>query len=29
LNGPPDLARQHDKYLAHPDREEHGGVASA
>lgn len=29
LNGPPDLARQHDKYLAYPDREEHGGVASA
>jgi hypothetical protein len=24
LNGPPDLARQHDKYLAYPDREEHG-----
>ena len=29
LNGPPDLARQHDKYLAYPDREERGGVASA
>jgi hypothetical protein len=29
LNGPPDLARQHDKYLAYPDREEHGGAASA
>jgi hypothetical protein len=29
LDGPPDLARQHDKYLAYPDREEHGGAASA
>lgn len=29
LNGPPDLATQHDKYLAYPDREEHGGVTSA
>jgi hypothetical protein len=28
LDGPPDLARQHDKYLAYPDPEEHGGVAS-
>jgi hypothetical protein len=29
LNGPPDLVRQHDRYLAYPDREEHGGAASA
>jgi len=29
LDGPPDLAREHDKYLAYPDREGHGGVASA
>lgn len=29
LDGPPDLARRHDKYLAYPDREEHGGAASA
>jgi hypothetical protein len=29
LDGPADLARHHDKYLAYPDREEHGGAASA
>ena len=29
LSGPPDLGRNHDKYLACPDREETGGAASA
>ena len=29
LSGPPDLGRNHDKYLAYPDREETGGAASA
>ena len=29
LNGPPDLGRDHDRYLAYPDREETGGAASA
>jgi hypothetical protein len=29
LSGPPDLGKNHDKYLAYPDREEPGGVASA
>ena len=29
LSGPPDLGRNHDKYLAYPDREESGGAASA
>lgn len=29
LSGPPDLGRNHDKYLAYPDREEPGGAASA
>ena len=29
LNGPPDLGRNHDSYLAYPDREETGGAASA
>jgi hypothetical protein len=29
LQGPADLARNHDKYLAYPDQEESGGAASA
>lgn len=29
LRGPADLARNHDKYLTYPDREEAGGAASA
>lgn len=29
LHGPPDLARNHDKYLTYPDSEEAGGAASA
>ena len=29
LKGPPDLGRNHDKYLAYPDRDEAGGAASA
>ena len=29
LNGPSDLGRHHDRYLAYPDREETGGAASA
>jgi hypothetical protein len=29
LTGPPDLGRNHDKYLAYPDRDEAGGAASA
>ena len=29
LSGPPDLGRNHDKYLAYPDREQTGGAASA
>jgi hypothetical protein len=29
LQGPADLARNHDKYLAYPDREESGRAASA
>jgi hypothetical protein len=29
LKGPPDLGRNHDKYLAYPDRDEVSGAASA
>jgi hypothetical protein len=29
LQGPADLGRNHDKYLAYPDREAAGGAASA
>lgn len=29
LNGPPDLGRNHDKYLSFTDREEDSGAASA
>jgi hypothetical protein len=29
LNGPPDLGRNRDKYLAYPDRDETSGAASA
>jgi hypothetical protein len=29
LTGPADLGRNHDKYLAYPDRDEASGVASA
>jgi hypothetical protein len=29
LKGPPDLGRNHDRYLAYPDRDEAGGAASA
>jgi hypothetical protein len=29
LNGPSDLGRNHDKYLAYPDRDEASGAASA
>jgi hypothetical protein len=29
LMGPPDLGRDHDKYLAYPDRDEASGAASA
>jgi hypothetical protein len=29
LKGPPDLGRNHDKYLAYPDRDEASGAASA
>jgi len=29
LQGPADLGRSHDKYLAYADREEAGGAASA
>lgn len=29
LTGPPDLGRNHDKYLAYPDRDETSGAASA
>jgi hypothetical protein len=29
LKGPPDLGRNHDKYLAYPDRDEGSGAASA
>jgi hypothetical protein len=29
LKGPPDLGRNHDKYLAYPDRGEASGAASA
>lgn len=29
LNGPSDLGRNHDKYLAYPDRNEASGAASA
>ena len=29
LHGPPDLGRNHDKYLAYPDRDESGGAESA
>jgi hypothetical protein len=29
LQGPPDLGRNHDKYLAYPDRDESGGAESA
>jgi hypothetical protein len=29
LTGPPDLGRNHDKYLAHPNRDEASGAASA
>ncbi len=29
LNGPTDLGRNHDKYLAYPDRDEASGAASA
>ena len=29
LQGPADMGRNHDKYLAFPDREEAGGAASA
>jgi hypothetical protein len=29
LKGPPDLGRNHDKYLTYPDRDEASGAASA
>lgn len=29
LNGPPDLGRNHDKYLTYPDRDDASGAASA
>lgn len=29
LTGPPDLGRNHDKYLAYPDRDKASGAASA
>jgi hypothetical protein len=29
LHGPPDLGRNHDKYLSYPDRDEASGAASA
>ena len=29
IQGPADLGRNHDKYLAYPDREHDGGAASA
>lgn len=29
LQGPADMGRNHDKYLAYPDREDAGGAASA
>jgi hypothetical protein len=29
IQGPADLGRHHDKYLAYPDREQAGGAASA
>jgi hypothetical protein len=29
LNGPSDLGRNHDKYLAYPDRDEASGATSA
>jgi hypothetical protein len=29
LKGPPDLGRNHDKYLTYPDRDEVSGAASA
>jgi hypothetical protein len=29
IQGPTDLGRNHDKYLAYPDRERDGGAASA
>jgi hypothetical protein len=29
IQGPADLGRNHDKYLAYPDREQTGGAASA
>jgi hypothetical protein len=29
IQGPADLGRNHDKYLAFPDREQTGGAASA
>jgi hypothetical protein len=29
IQGPVDLGRNHDKYLAYPDREQAGGAASA
>jgi hypothetical protein len=29
LKGPSDLGRNHDKYLAYPDRDEDSGAASA
>ena len=29
IQGPADLGRNHDKYLAYPDREQAGGAASA
>ena len=29
LKGPADLGRNHDKYLAHPDRDADSGAASA
>jgi hypothetical protein len=29
IQGPADMGRNHDKYLAYPDREQDGGAASA
>jgi hypothetical protein len=29
LKGPPDLGRDHEKYLAYPDRDDASGAASA
>jgi hypothetical protein len=29
LHGPPDLGRNHDKYLTYPDRDESAGAESA